>query len=376
MNVMKVCVVGVGYVGEHLVTTFSKAYNVFGYDISEARVEYLREEFKDNPKVTISNVEAGLSNAGLYCIAVPTLVKDDKTIDDSYLKKAVDTVSRYAPPGSCIVMESSVSVGMTRTLLGPLFERGDIFVGFSPERVDPGRVHPRVDEIPKIISGIDSKSLWYINTYYSAVFSKVVKVSSMETAEMCKLYENCFRMINIAYVNEIADACGLHRIDYEEMINASATKPFGFMPFKPGLGVGGHCIPVNPYYLFVNNELPLLKQATEVTLNRPVEKSDEFVKAYPDAVRICIVGVAFKPGQSLVVNSPGAMFAKTLEEKYGRTVVVYDPLVEKCDFDMLATKNWDEAYLNKNFDVIVVCMEQRGVDFSVLKYFKGVKVWF
>jgi nucleotide sugar dehydrogenase len=375
MNVMKVCVVGVGYVGEHLVTTFSKAYDVFGYDISQKRVEYLREEFKDHPKITISNIEAGLANAGLYCIAVPTLVKDDKKIDDSYLKKAVETVARYALPGSCIVMESSVHVGMTRALLGFFVEKG-VFVGFSPERVDPGRIFPRVDEIPKIISGIDNKSVWYINTYYSAVFSRVVKVSSMETAEMCKLYENCFRMINIAYVNEIADACGRHSIDYDEMINASATKPFGFMPFKPGLGVGGHCIPVNPYYLFVNNDLPLLKQATETTLNRPIDKAEEFVESYNRVLRVCVVGIAFKPGQSLVVNSPGALFAKTLEEKYNKTVVVYDPLVEKSDFDMLATKCWDTEYLNTNVDAIVVCMEQKGIDFSVLKYFKGIKVWF
>lgn len=375
MNVLKVCVIGVGYVGEHLVRTFAKAYDVYGFDVSQQRVEYLREEFNNNGRITISNQEAGLANAGLYCISVPTLVRGDNTIDDSYLKKAVETVSRYAQPGSCVVMESSVSVGMTRKLLGGLSEKL-IFVGFSPERVDPGRAVPRVDEIPKIISGIDDKSLWFINSYYSTVFARVVKVSSMETAEMCKLYENCFRMINIAYVNEIADACGKHKIDYEEMINASATKPFGFMAFKPGLGVGGHCIPVNPYYLFVNNELPLLRHATESTLNRPVEKAQEFVKMYPNVMRICVVGIAFKPGQSLVVNSPGLLFAKTLEEQHKKSIAVYDPLVEESDFDMLSSKQWNSEYLDQHLDAIVVCMEQRGIDFSVLKYFKGVKVWF
>jgi nucleotide sugar dehydrogenase len=180
--------------------------------------------------------------------------------------------------------------------------------------VDPGRTTPPLSKIPKIISGIDELSLQYVNSFYAEVFDQVVKVSSLETAEMCKLYENCFRMVNIAYVNEIADACKEHGIDHNEMIKASSTKPFGYMKFTPGLGVGGHCIPVNPFYLFVNNDLPILKQATETTLQRPRDKARAFLDKYEEYLikqdkAVCVVGIGFKPGQSLLVNSPGYEFA-------------------------------------------------------------------
>lgn len=367
-NTITVGVIGVGYVGEHLVTTFGKKFKVIGYDLSKARVEYLKEtpQIKDNSLIKLQYTTDGLNECDLFCISVPTLLRNDKSVDDSYVKSAGKTVEEFAKPGATVVMESSVSVGMTRSILGHLRDK-NIFVGFSPERVDPGRVEPPCDEIPKIISGLDQESLSKVHEYYSQVFKTTVKVSSSETAEMCKLYENCFRMVNIAYANEAADECEKHNIDVYEMIKACATKPFGFMPFYPGLGVGGHCIPVNPFYLDTNCDFKLLMQATHTTLQRPQQKAQELVAKYPEATNFLVVGVAFKPGESYTMNAPGLEFAKALKNNHKKKVTILDPLVTSLkDFDTLSFGGSILCIEHKQFDIVVIAMKQHKVHFSAL----------
>jgi nucleotide sugar dehydrogenase len=362
----RVCIIGVGYVGEHLVEVFSRGYEVIGYDVSAKRVREMQLRFADNDNVTIQSTLDGLSKCNLFCISVPTLLKNDNSIDSSYVEAAAQTVAKVAQPGATIVMESSVSVGMTRTLLGGLRDKG-FFVGFSPERVDPGRTDPPAEKIAKIISGLDSESLERVQKYYSKVYETVVPVSTMETAEMCKLYENCFRMINVAYVNEISDACTKHGIDSMEMINACASKPYGFMPFYPGLGVGGSCIYINPDYLFINNNLPLLRKATTTTRLRPKDKAIEFAAKYPEVENVLVIGAGFKPGQSLTLNSPSLDYAKALNG-LGLNVSVYDPLVENFDgLKHITQKEFNVTSLQKNFDKVVIGMRQTDVDFSVLE---------
>jgi nucleotide sugar dehydrogenase len=366
---LKVGVIGVGYVGIHLVSTFAKSYQVVGYDISPKRVHTVRKELDGFKNILIDHQECILQDCDLFLISVPTLIKEN-TVDHSYLKSAIETVSKYATNGSTVVMESSVAVGMTRSLLEPLFSQG-ILVGFSPERVDPGREDPQ-SSIAKVVSGYDGESLKRVIELYSPVFDNVVPVSSLETAEMCKLYENCFRMINIAYVNEIADACFKKGIDVHEMIQASATKPFGFLPFYPGLGVGGHCIPINPYYLFANNHLPLLRAATKVTERRPIEKAQKFLKLYPLLQSILVVGIGFKKGQSCIDNSPGLAFANELVAN-GQEVFLYDPLVNQFDarikkYDFITKEQWnDHEWVNKRFDCVFIAMKQKGIDWSKVK---------
>ncbi|TPX67388.1 hypothetical protein SpCBS45565_g03840 [Spizellomyces sp. 'palustris'] len=362
-----VAVCGVGYVGVHLVETFAKAFRVVAFDISEARCETLRRQFKGQANIHVTSDPSHMAGFDLCCISVPTLLLRDKTgIDASYVAKAVKTVSKYAKQGSTIVMESSVTVGMTRKYMGHLRQEG-VFVGFSPERVDPGRTFPVCDEIPKIISGIDDESVRMVGAFYMEVFQTVVPVSTMETAEMCKLYENCFRMINIAYVNEISDECAKHGIDPHEMIDASATKPFGFMPFRPGLGVGGHCIPVNPWYLFTNNDLPLLQQATLASAERPARKARELFDEYQPK-RVLVIGMAFKPGQSVISYSPQEMFVRELQN-IGVEVFFYDPLVEQSQIPYctkLSSADFQESFIEDEFDVVAVTMPQHKVDFTVL----------
>jgi nucleotide sugar dehydrogenase len=364
-NTATVGVIGVGYVGEHLVNTFGKAFNVIGFDLSEPRLEFLRStsHVKNNPRIKLQNYPEGLEQCDLFCISVPTLLRPDNSVNDSYVRAAAKTVEKFAKPGATIVMESSVSVGMTRDVLGHLREKG-LFIGFSPERVDPGRIEPPCDEIPKIISGIDKDSLTKVQSFYSPVFKTVVPVSSMETAEMCKLYENCFRMINIAYANEAADECAKHSIDVYEMIRACSTKPFGFMPFYPGLGVGGHCIPVNPFYLATNCDFKLLNHATETTIARPQTKAQELVNKYPNAQNILVIGVAFKPGETYTMNAPGLAFAKALKDVHNKNVDVHDPLVTRGaeDFTQVDFETAVSKVKNNEYDIVCVAMNQLHTD--------------
>lgn len=324
LNMKTICVIGVGYVGEHLLTNFKRKYNVICVDISQERIKLLKEKY---PDVTFhSDFHDSISYSDVFLVSVPTLVDKNKQINLGPLHAVKEKLLHLARPGSLVMVESSVYIGATREIFGILRNKG-IYVGFSPERVDPGRTEPPMEEIPKVISGLDPQSLQVCKDIYKSVFNKVVPVSSPETAEMCKLYENCFRMVNIAYVNEIADLCGNLGIDVHEMIDAASTKPFGFMPFRPGVGVGGHCIPVNPYYLFKSGDLPVLRYSTTLMENRPIEKAREIVEKYNPS-NILITDIGFKKGESLLTNSPRYTLYLQLKA-LGKNVKVYDPIVQK-----------------------------------------------
>ncbi|UKZ76988.1 hypothetical protein TrVFT333_004704 [Trichoderma virens FT-333] len=381
-----VTVIGVGYVGEHLVDVFSRRFDVIGYDVSEARVKALSAKYSQNGRVQITSHSTRLLEATHFLISVPTLLRPDKTVDTSYLRSALDTVAKYAGPGSTVVFESSVAVGMTRKLLGPVAKRMGLYAGMSPERVDPGRFEPAAHEIPKVISGLDDVvpgSLASILELYSAVFDKVVTVSKPEVAEMTKLYENCQRMMCIAYANEMANACVPHDIDPYEVCRAAATKPFGYMSYSPGLGVGGHCIPVNPYYLLSNSEFPLLKAAAEKMYARPAEIGQEAIKLLSEGPtkgvlpHVLVVGMGFKRGQSHLVNSPGLELAKSLVLSEKVAVSFADPLVRQeavPQIPRLDEANWSVEYLEQTFDMIIVAFKQEGLDFGLLEKLAGVRV--
>lgn len=205
---------------------------------------------------------------------------------------------------------------------------------------------------------------------------------------MTKLYENCQRMVCAAYANEMADACHAMGIDAFEVSQAAASKPFGYLPFRPGPGIGGHCIPVNPYYLFSTCSMPILEHATSKTWQRPAEVAKRFMQSVvqertPAKVsastkpRVLVVGVGFKRGQSVMSNSPGAAIIKTLNSEYDIDVEFADPLVSTDLFNMVpkmdTDANWNEEYLN-TFDGIIVAVDQVGLDLEVLEQLQDVKV--
>ncbi|EWY83326.1 hypothetical protein FOYG_13161 [Fusarium oxysporum NRRL 32931] len=378
-----VAVIGVGFVGTGLVDSFSSKYEIMGFDISEDRLEFLRGEFSARPNVSFTSNESDLGNATHFLISVPTLLRSDRTIDLSYLRSALRRVEQWARPGCTVVIESSVSVGLTRELLGPIAKAKGLFAGMSPERIDPGRVEPPMRSIPKVVSGLDDVipgSLDAVVRLYGRVFDSIVPVSKPEVAEMCKLYENCQRMMCIAYANEMADACKGLGIDAFEVSRAAATKPFGYMPYTPSLGVGGHCIPVNPYYLLSNCEFPLLEACADKMNKRPATQAQKIVDELRGtsklqrrdsgielSKRILVVGMGFKAGQDHLVNSPGLQLAKELQ-KLSMDVTFADSLVKQTavpEIPRLADEDWNKEEL-ENFDMIVVSFKQWGMDFDVL----------
>ncbi|KEY72473.1 hypothetical protein S7711_05148 [Stachybotrys chartarum IBT 7711] len=383
-----VAVIGVGYVGEHLVNEFSKHFDVLGYDVSEARKKLLESHFAGNARVRITTAAKDISSATHFLISVPTLLLPDKTIDSSYLRSAVAAVGLHARRGATVVIESSVAVGMTRELLGPLAKERGFFAGMSPERVDPGRVDPPAHAIPKVISGLEDVvpgSVSAIYSLYSEAFDTVVQVSRPEVAEMMKLYENCQRMVCIAYANEMADACLSHNIDPYEVCRAASSKPFGYMPFTPSLGVGGHCIPVNPYYLLSNSQFPLLEAASEKMRTRPAAIAQRAVDSLCGSgplegprPRVLVVGIGFKRGQSHLANSPGLELAKSLVLTEKVDVTWADPLVAQAAVPQITRLDdacdWTVESLEHNFDLIIVAFRQDGLDFSVLDRLKDVRV--
>ncbi|KAK1964362.1 nucleotide sugar dehydrogenase [Colletotrichum sublineola] len=384
-----VAVIGVGYVGTHLVDSFSAHYNVLGFDVSERRINEIREELPSE-RIRFTSCKTDLREATHFLISVPTLLKADKSIDTSYLQSAIATVAQHARPGSTVVIESSVAVGMTRSLLGPVALSHGFYAGMSPERVDPGRVEPPCHAIPKIVSGLDDcipGSLASIMRLYGQVFDRLVPVSRTEVAEMMKLYENCQRMMCIAFANEMADACIPHGIDPYEVAAAASTKPFGYMPFTPSLGVGGHCIPVNPYYLLSNSAFPLLEAAAEKMAARPAAIAERAIASLKkDAKtgaaralvrpRVLVVGVGFKAGQSVLSNSPGVDLVQSFVRSGEVDVMFADPLVKQNAVPAaprLADEKWNCETL-ETFDMIIVSFRQHGLDFGVLEGLRGVKV--
>jgi len=365
---IRVCVLGVGYVGEHLMNTFSKHYDVIGVDLSEKRVEYLKNKYQG---VHFQTNYLDIESCNVFLVSVPTLVKSDKQIDLSCLYSVRDNLKDVIKSGSLIMVESSVYVGATREIFGFFRELG-VFVGFSPERVDPGRTEPRMECIPKVVSGLDWTSLNKSIDIYSKVIDTIIPVSSTECAEMCKLYENCFRMVNIAYVNEISDMCDKMGIDAKEMINASSSKPFGFMPFYPGVGVGGHCIPINPYYLMKNGSLPVLEYATNLMEKRPKKKAFELIDKY-NSKNILIVGIGFKRGESLLTNSPGYELYKELIKD--TNVDIYDPLVQNnlytnTGIKFLDKENFTVTFIKNKYDLVVINLKMDEEDEKVIDFYE------
>lgn len=206
-----VCILGVGYVGESLLSQFGNVVTTIGYDISEARVSALRQKYIENVRIRLTIDPSELAKGTHFLIAVPTSLRDDNSINLDHVTLALNTIIAFAKPGSCIVIESSVAVGTTRKLLTPY--KSIFHCGMSPERIDPGRLHPTTEQIPKVVSALTQKAMKHIFAMYALVYETLVPVSKPEVAEMTKLYENCYRMVNIAYVNEISDACVSHGID-------------------------------------------------------------------------------------------------------------------------------------------------------------------
>ena len=353
-----VAVVGLGYVGLPLAMEFADAgFTVIGFDVSERVVALLNSGASHIQDIAASqvaqHVKSGrfiattdatrMRDADAISIAVPTPLGKTRDPDMTYVHAATQAVVAQAHTGLLIVLESTTYPGTTREVLLPALEAAgftvgeDVFLAFSPERVDPGNPVYHTKNTPKVVGGVTPACTDVATALYSAVIDTVVPVSSTETAELVKLLENTFRSVNIGLVNEIAIVCDKLGVNVWEVIDAAATKPFGYMKFTPGPGIGGHCIPLDPHYLAwkmrtLNYKTRFIDLASEINSGMPdyvVEKVSRGLNDSRKSVngsRVLILGVAYKRDIDDMRESPALDIMRLLEQR-GATVVFHDPHV-------------------------------------------------
>jgi UDP-N-acetyl-D-glucosamine dehydrogenase len=392
-----VAIVGAGYVGLPLAHTFAEAgKSVVLVDVDPARVAQLNKGesyIEDVPSSVLKPlVEAGLvsattdydalRDAAAILVALPTPLSRQREPDLRILVSAAEQIATRLRPGHLVVLESTTYPGTTREQVQPLLEAGsglqageDFHLAFSPERVDPGREDWTTKNVPKVVGGVDAGSTEAAMALYGAAIDEVHPVSSPEAAELTKLLENIFRSVNIALVNELAQLCDRMGIDVWEVIEAAATKPFGFMSFKPGPGLGGHCIPIDPFYLTwkareygfytefielagkVNESMPyfcrsLVSQALNHARQRSLSGS-----------KILVLGVAYKPDIADTRESPAIKLIALLRNA-GAEVAYHDPHVPSFSENgvSLSSSPLDPGA----YDCVVVVTNHSGIDYDAL----------
>ncbi len=349
-------VVGLGYVGLPLVVVIAKAgYKVLGVDVNTEVVGGIgrgESHIQDVPSAELASLVqkklvsattdgARLGECDAVSICVPTPLNKTKDPELSYILAAAEAVAATLRPGQLIILESTTYPGTTREVMLPVLERGGLKVGvdfylcFSPERVDPGNAKWHTKNTPKVLGGVTAACLEVALAFYGRVFDTMVPVGSAEAAELVKVYENTFRMINIALANELAQASDLLGVDVWEVIEAAATKPFGFMKFMPGPGLGGHCIPLDPHYLSwkmrtLNYKTRMIELASTVNSEMPVFVTQKVADALNDdgkavkGSRVLVLGVAYKKDIDDIRESPALDIIKLLQDR-GAEVVYHDP---------------------------------------------------
>lgn len=359
-----VAVMGLGYVGLPLAMVCAQAgFRVVGIDPSEKKVNTLiagksdiddvdEEEVRKyvgDGKVVPTSDFSRLAEADCITICVPTPLNKTKDPDVSFILSAVEEIKNHLRKDQLIILESTTYPGTTEELIRPILESTgmeagkDFYLAFSPERVDPGNERFTTQNTPKIVGGVDPVSTELASRFYRQIVDEVVTVSSSQSAEMVKLLENTFRSVNIALVNEVALMCDRLRIDVWEVIDAAATKPFGFLRFYPGPGLGGHCIPIDPHYLSwklrsLNYYARFIELAGDINSRMPAYVVDKVGTALNRHKKTCkgakilILGVSYKKDISDVRESPALDIIKLLEDR-GAEITYNDPHVPELSLD-------------------------------------------
>ena len=357
-------VVGLGYVGLPLVCEFIESnINVVGFDISDDKVNKLNQgqsyiqdisnekvqECVDSGRFEATTDFSKLSTVDVISICVPTPLRKTKDPDMSFVVAAVKSISDHLKPGQLIILESTTYPGTTEELMQPIFEEKgftigqDLYLAFSPERVDPGNQTYTTKNTPKVVGGVTEKCTELACKTYEHAIDTTIPVSSPRAAELVKLYENTFRSVNIAMANEMALIANKLNIDVWEVIDAAATKPFGFMPFYPGPGLGGHCIPIDPSYLSwkmksLNYDARFVGLAEQINTSMPnyvlkkIGVALNSVKKALNGSNVLILGVAYKPNINDVRESPALDVIKQLL-KFGANVTYNDDFIPMVSID-------------------------------------------
>jgi UDP-N-acetyl-D-glucosamine dehydrogenase len=373
-------------------------FSVTGIDLDQDKVDTIhrgKSYIQDVPDNQVSRlVSSGnltatidfsaLKDVDAVCICVPTPLRKTGDPDLSYILDATDELAKYLHAGMIVVLESTTYPGTTREILLPKLEEAqnlkvgeDFFLAFSPERVDPGRKDWTTINTPKVIGGITETCGEIATTWYAQALNTIIPVSSAEVAEMAKLLENTFRMINIGLVNEMAIMCDRLGVDIWEVIDAAATKPFGFMKFTPGPGLGGHCIPIDPLYLSwklraLNYTARFIELASEINTGMPryvVGKVQDALNDYRKPLKgsqILVLGVAYKPDIDDVRESPALDVIGMLKHK-GAEVVYHDPFISHLKHDDWEISSVADLLTTiKQVDCVVIITNHSSYDYPAI----------
>ncbi len=392
----RVGIVGLGYVGLPLAVEFARAgFHVTGIDLSESKTKrvsagdsYIGDissatlaPLVQSGKLDATTDFAAVRELDTINICVPTPLRKTKDPDMSYIVSACEEMVKYLHPGTLVILESTTYPGTTEELLRPMLSKGgleagrDFFLCFSPERVDPGNPKFQTANIPKVVGGCTPACTEMGRLFYAQALQHVVPVSSTQVAEMVKLLENTFRMINIGLVNEVAMMCDRMGINVWEVIEAAATKPFGFMPFFPGPGLGGHCIPIDPFYLSWKTkqagiEARFIELAGYINGQMPHFVVDKVQNALNDAgkpvkgSRIHVMGVAYKRDIDDMRESP-ALDVMMLLERRGAVLTYSDPHVPNLNLEGLAIQASPEETAAEA-DCVVIVTDHAAFDYQAL----------
>lgn len=394
---INIAVIGLGYVGLPLAVEFCKSsFKVTGIDIDEQKIATIakgKSYIRDIPEETIFNlVKNGLFTASssfsplektdAAFICVPTPLNKTKDPDISYILDAANQIKRYLHKEELAILESTTYPGTTRELILPILKKTglkaglDFYLAFSPERIDPGNSKYTIKNTPKLVGGITENCTHLAKLLYSQIIDTLVSVSCSDVAEMAKLLENTFRSVNIALVNEMALMCEKLKIDVWEVIDAASTKPFGFIPFYPGPGLGGNCLPVDPNYLSwkmraLNYQVRFIDLATQINTQMPYYVVGKLLDAVNihigksiSGAKILILGVAYKKDVDDVRESPAIEIIKLLLEKKA-DVVYNDPYVPQLSIDGNIMKSVSlTAKLLQKMDCTVIIADHTCYDYD------------
>ncbi len=400
-------IIGLGYVGLPTAAVFAESgKRVVGFDVDQTKVNAVNSGvsyIRDTPSECLAELVASRrleATTDMSCLAeheeilvtVPTPLNKQRSPDLGCIRTACASIGAILRPGQIVVLESTTYPGTTEEFVAPLLEeRSGLRVGhdfnlaFCAERIDPGNTRYQLSAIPRVVGGVTPQCTERAAALYSLVFDQVHTVSSTRAAEMAKLLENTFRNVNIALVNELAQICRALGVDVWEVIAGAATKPFGFMPFYPGPGIGGHCIPVDPVYLSwrakeAGIDSPFIDLATHINASMP----DHVVRLVTDALnarrkpvngsRILVVGVAYKPGIDDVRESPAEAVMLGLQEM-GAQISYHDPFVPRLPWHELDLTSCDLAPGTlRGADCVVVLTAHPGIDYACLAAHSGLIV--
>jgi UDP-N-acetyl-D-glucosamine dehydrogenase len=383
---MKVTVVGQGYVGLPIAICAAEAgYIVNGFDIDERKIENLKKGVTDSPEVSSERIiqlqsEGKISfssnildhvDSSIFIIAVPTPLDDNHKPELKYLKKACELIAKVVKPNDLIINESTSYIGTLRDLVKPIIQNlsgiEDIDYAAAPERIDPGNETWSVYNTPRVMAGLTNQATRKTIDFYSDFCSVIMSVSKPEVAEAAKLLENSFRQVNIALINEFSEIANQFNFSAHEAVKAAATKPFGFMPFYPSIGVGGHCIPVDPSYLAfsaesVGVEAKFINLANLTNSSMPkiiAERIKILLDGDLSGKKIQIAGIAYKPNVSDIRESPAIDLINELKS-LGASVSWHDPFVANYN-------NEQSSELNVSINLGLIITPHDQIDFSIWK---------